>query len=246
MKYSLLSLFKFIINFFYPSVCLSCNCNIMSYNSLCHVCWNKISFISNPSCFLCGKPKDFSTSECQCANNKEDLIQDYRKNIKVISATVYNDVTKKYIFNFKFEKLEYLKELIGKIILTRLRSEKVKVDVILPVPLHKKRLSNRGFNQSLLIGNVLRKGLGVNIIKNAIIRTKDNKSQIFMTSESERINNVKGIFDLNVNKLTLLSNKDIMLVDDVISTGSTSNECAKLLIESGCRSVLIVSFSKTI
>lgn len=103
------------------------------------------------------------------------------------------------------------------------------IDYIIPVPLHKNRLKKRGYNQALQIAKGISKQTGIPILTEALIRMIDNPSQT-KNSRFSRWKNTEGIFGITDN--TLLEDKHILLIDDVITTGSTLEVCAKQILES--------------
>ncbi|MEG2158024.1 MAG: ComF family protein [Bacteroidaceae bacterium] len=98
------------------------------------------------------------------------------------------------------------------------------IDVILPIPLAKSRLRHRGYNQDDWIANGIASITGIKVERNAVIRTKSNQTQTHLT-HLERMENVEGIFE--VKKPASLSGKHILLLDDVVTTGSTLASCGK-------------------
>ena len=112
-------------------------------------------------------------------------------------------------------------------------------DTILPVPLHKKRLIKRGFNQSLEIVKPLAKSQNIPILFNTITRSKDTPAQSNL-SRQERKRNVSGCFTLLEKSLP----SHIVIVDDVVTTGATTNELAKLLKQSGVEKVGVWSLAR--
>ncbi len=107
--------------------------------------------------------------------------------------------------------------------------------IITPVPLHRNRIWARGFNQADILAREIAKLLGVNFA-NLLIRSKNTKPQ-FGLSRNLRRQNVDGIFRFNLKKTAIIKNKTIVLIDDVIATGSTLKECAKVLKNNGAKEI---------
>jgi len=103
-------------------------------------------------------------------------------------------------------------------------------DLIVPVPLHKKRKRKRGYNQMDLIGRRLSQLTGIPIETDSLVKIKDNEPQVGL-SDNKRLENVKGVYD--VKEPSLISGKRVLLIDDVMTTGATINECAKILMRQG-------------
>jgi ComF family protein len=124
----------------------------------------------------------------------------------------------------------------------KIEKEKIEFDLIIPVPLHWKKEFLRGFNQSALIGNYISKKLGKKMYQNILIKSKNTKSQTEL-NEKERKENVKNSFKIKRNDL--IKDKSILLIDDVYTTGATTEECKKILINGGAKKVIIITLAKS-
>lgn len=113
-------------------------------------------------------------------------------------------------------------------------------DVLVPVPLHKIRLRERGYNQSELISKGISKVTGITIINDLLIRTRNTQTQTKLDFE-QRKENVKDAFKVKDKYKNFVRGRKFIIVDDVITTGSTINECAKVLVEAGASQVLALS-----
>lgn len=115
------------------------------------------------------------------------------------------------------------------------------IDIIVPMPLSKKKLKERGYNQCDYIAEGLSQVTGIPVVKNCVIRTKANETQTHKTRE-ERWKNVEGIFA--ITKPEILKNRHILLIDDVLTTGATIANCAKAIHETGCKiSIFTIAYS---
>ncbi|MDD2551563.1 MAG: ComF family protein [Dysgonamonadaceae bacterium] len=140
------------------------------------------------------------------------------------------------IHEFKYNHKPYIAELLGVIYgKDLLGSEFLRtIDVIVPVPLHPKKKLNRGYNQAEAFANGLSKATSVKVSVDELIRVIDNPTQTKLT-QTQRWENVEGIFDVRNNRV--FENKHVLLVDDVITTGSTLEACAYALLK--CENVKI-------
>lgn len=116
-------------------------------------------------------------------------------------------------------------------------------DVIVPVPLHPKRLRSRGFNQAVIVGRPLSKRLGINFDVETLVRATDPGPQV-ERERKERIKAVKGIFA--VKDPQKFKGKNVLLIDDVLTTGATVNECARVLKKSGAFRVDVLTIARTL
>lgn len=156
----------------------------------------------------------------------------------------YGGQIRKLLIDYKFNNKPYLYKTFSNIIL----NDKKIIDfinnyeMIIPVPIHKKRLNSRGYNQSeLLAREISKKMKDIQFINNVLIKTKNNVAQSTLSKE-ERILNVKDIYEIQNNNI--IKEKSIILVDDIYTTGSTVNECSRILKENGAREIGIFTISK--
>ena len=132
-----------------------------------------------------------------------------------------------------------MKSYIVEIMLDKLSIENINFDYILYVPLHKKRERKRGFNQSKIIANQLGKELGVEVLD--ILERSKNTRRLFELDEKERKKELKNVFKISKD-IENYTNKNILLIDDIFTTGSTVNEISKLLKLNGINEVYIFTF----
>lgn len=115
-----------------------------------------------------------------------------------------------------------------------LRIETPRVDAVLPVPIYKKRLRQREFNQSALLAKHLAKGTGSTLVLDSLVKMKDTKPQVGLSS-NERRENMRNAF--GIQNREAIEGKDILLIDDVSTTGATIRECSKVLKKAGAGSI---------
>lgn len=201
--------------------CLLCNqaCN----NSLCEACEN--SFIHNETaCPICAQPLKTKGICGECQKHKPYFN-------RTIAPLIYSYPFDHLLWEFKyFQKPEYA-QLLTKPLVERLRSEDITTDQIVPVPLHPKRQRERGYNQSLLIANILSKKFNIPI-NLSCYRQKETAVQS-LTKFNERKKNVKDAFATDAD----FKGQSIVIVDDVITSGATVNELAKLLKRKGAKKI---------
>jgi ComF family protein len=140
----------------------------------------------------------------------------------------YDDIAKKLLSQFKYKYAYKLSKIITDLLVVRLKETKFidlinKNCVLCPIPSHISHLRKRGFNQSGLVARGLSKELDIEIIENFLVRDGDNRYQSHLHVEERK--NLKDVFNTN-NKII---NKDIVLIDDVITTGTTINRAAKAI-----------------
>lgn len=217
------------------------------YNALIFL-WEKILDLLYPKqCIICGKfNEDFICNKCYKQFEKQPIIQEYSdKNFKEhMYIFKYENTIRNLILDYKFNDKAYIYEFFTKIILKNKKiCRKLKsYDIIIPVPIHKKREQERGYNQSSLIAKKIAKEIeNLIMIEDVLIKTKNNKKQSSL-SMYERQENVKSVYKLQ-NKEKIY-NKKIIIFDDIYTTGATANECAKVLKENGAKEILVFTIAK--
>ncbi len=140
-------------------------------------------------------------------------------------------ISQHLIHDLKYNNYQAIGSLLGEAIATQIQQSKryTQIDYIVPVPLHHKRIAQRGYNQSELIASEVARQLNIPLQTDNLYRTRNNESQTRKSLE-ERIENVKDLFELR--DTTLFENKTILLIDDVLTTGSTIIACCKALYKS--------------
>lgn len=207
------------------------------------------SIVFPPCCAICGK---LNSKKC-CKDCEKRINSQLNLNIenkagyyfeKHMYLFKYKNEIRNLILDYKFRDKSYLYELFAKIIT---KNEKIcgileKYDIIIPVPIHKKRKKQRGYNQSELVARQISKNIANLQLENkAFIKIKNNKPQSTL-NKKERKQNVKNVYKLeNKGKI---ENKNIVLFDDIYTTGNTANEIAKILKQNGANKILVLTIAK--
>jgi ComF family protein len=164
--------------------------------------------------------------------------------VKAYSACLYEGTLKELIHVFKYKGRLALACVFSDIMMEYIKEnpEIMDADIITAVPLHKSRLKEREFNQSMVIANKINEKLGFPV-KEILEKTVKTKYQNELT-KSERMTNLKGAFKVREN--TGINGKRMLLIDDVMTTGATLNECAAAMLSSGAKSVTCFTLSRGI
>lgn len=221
---------NFVVDLFFPVYCVSCN---KEGSWICESCQKKISRINSSFC-----------AKCNALTVESRLCERCRRNSALSGVFIlgyYNDkVLKKAIWDFKYNFISEIGPILSKILAENLITKTTfENTVFISVPLDKKRLKWRSFNQSDILAEELSKNIGTPYLKDALKRVKETKSQMKL-SKKERAENVLGAFEARRD----IKDKIIFLVDDVITTGSTLEECAKELKKAGAKEVWGVVLAK--
>lgn len=186
----------------------------------------------------CGKPLEQEEQEYCFDCTKFDF--HYNRGY---ALWVYDKNVKKSIANFKFHnRREYSKYYVQEM-LHYYRDEIIKIapEVLIPVPLHKSKLKERGFNQANLLARGISKSIGVPVVENYLVRCHKTKAQKRL-NDRERAKNLYGAFEVNPIYSTAPYSK-VMLVDDIYTTGRTIDACAKVLLLTGVKEIDCFSLS---
>ncbi len=234
------SLFTKIIDFIIPLRCMKCGNILDKVEGLCGPCWASISFISKPYCCCCGRPFEFDIDEsalCGPCSHKQPFFKTAR------SVFTYTPESKELILKFKHTDNLQAAPLFGKW-LSKIVQE-IENPLCVPVPLHWTRLFQRTYNQAGLLAQQVAKLQNLTYVPSLIVRHQRTLSQ-GKFSKDARIKNVRNAFSVPQKHNGLLKQRNVLLIDDVYTTGATLNTCAKTLIKAGAREVHAVTLSRVV
>ncbi|MFA6422714.1 MAG: ComF family protein [Candidatus Buchananbacteria bacterium] len=217
-----------VLNLFFPKRCIECQ----SYGSfLCDSCLGKLKVPANSECHNCRLSSQNGKLCDQCAGKSFlDFLW--------IMGDYDDQIIKDIICKIKYEYIEELSYALDKLIKDFfVEVQYFKNSLFVPVPLHRRRLLERGFNQAQLISERVSQIIGGVIDVNLLVRIKYNAPQAKLSAKERRAN-LAGFFKINTERSEFYDKKrPIILVDDVYTTGTTMQECAKLLKNEGFESV---------
>ena len=218
---------QFLLDFLWPPHCVNCR----AINSwLCQNCFSQIPFLNTSICKRCGIPVGAASgSPCpECEANSWQSIDGMR------AASRFSDNPIRPAIHFlKYHNHRAITAILGKILVDAYRRYHLNVEVIVPVPLHPSRLRERGYNQSELLAREVGAVLNLTVNTDGLQRTRKTKPQVELSID-ERRQNVVNAFACDNQKL---AGQQVLLIDDVCTTGSTLDACAAALKKSGVVSV---------
>jgi ComF family protein len=232
-----------LVDIVYPKTCLACKNKIESAaidNLVCAQCWAKIKRNTPPFCHSCGRhleKSDFVKNICPCCL-KSRLHFD-----RAFSPCAYTGVIKELIHAFKYNNRDYLGLPLSRLMIEFIREYNLPMgylDFIVPIPLHKTRLREREFNQAQILAKFIAAEFKKEVLSDALLRLRHTKTQTELETQ-ERLLNVKGSFSVNNNRE--IKGKNILLVDDVLTTGATSSEAAHTLKDAGTNIVFVLTLA---
>lgn len=234
-------------NWIIPPRCFACHTMIQTPMGLCPPCWAQLIFIGAPLCDLCGQPLPPSINAqpplyCgPCVQNPQD-------NLTIRSAVIYDKLSRQLILRFKHgDHQELAAFLAGRLIQTA-PTWFQQPAILVPVPLHWRRLWRRKFNQSALIAQHIYQQLNsqnpdLQFIPDLLCRHTPTPPQGHL-SRTERQENVAKAFRLNQRHQNFIQQKNIILIDDVYTTGATIQACCDILLKAGAAHVQVLTFAR--
>lgn len=186
-----------------------------------------------------GDIKGYICKECydniEILDREAELDSPYIK--KAYYSLSYNRFIREMVKEYKYNGKNYLYKPFAELMLNTIKSKKIAqdIDIILYVPTHKRKQALRGYNQAELLANYISESLGKVLLKNNLVKTRWTKEQSH-SNKIDRITNLKDSFQIrNPNEI---EGKRVLLVDDIITTGVTIQECSRVLINNGAREVI--------
>jgi len=226
---------------FFPSFCRLCQrlLDKPKERVVCQECYDSIRLPSAAYCWRCGRffavvGEPYLCLQCQVQLPPFSLHR---------SCARYEGVMKELILLYKYAKLKVVGQRLANLALGFVREEEfwAGLEVVVPVPLHPKKQRERGFNQSLEIARVVGRARGLEVEDKALIKIRNNPPQASLEAEDRRAN-VKGAYQ--VRKTEKIKGKVVLLVDDVFTTGSTIEECSRVLKQAGAQEVRALTLAQ--
>jgi len=227
-----------VLEFLLPSRCPNCSQKIEKHGFLCGKCWAELTPLVAPFCNRCALPFEFETEgENECgACLKDQPAFDYAR-----AAVSYDDLGRSLVLRLKYSSATVVIPTMAHMMAQVLHDKTI--DVIVPVPLHPRRFFWRRFNQSALLAARISKLISVPVNSFALMRRRSTPSQGGLGKKA-RYRNVASAFMVKTDMKTVIHGKHVLLVDDVLTTGATSHECARALKRAGAQSVGVVAFAR--
>lgn len=225
-----------VLDFALPPRCAGCGMVVDQVHSFCPDCWKQVEFLGESGCSCCGLPLQ-ATEQATCAR----CLAKPPRIARTRAAVAYGDLSRSLAIRLKYGR----KVAIARTMAHHM-APLVKGDpdaLLVPVPLHRTRLWNRGFNQAALVARALSKRLNIRSNALALRRTRRTPALKGM-SPAQRRKTVAGAF--RVLDKGAVAGKTVILVDDVVTTGSTADSCARALKRAGAARVELVSWARVV
>jgi len=231
-----------LVDLIYPPRCPLCGDALAAQKGLCFPCWETLSIPGEPACNRCQRPfaDDEAVSGLTCA----PCLAHPPKHDGIAAGTLYNDTARKLVLNFKHGRKIALAPMLARLIAARL--PRLEGDwLAVPVPLHRFRLWRRGFNQSALLAREISKLSGTHLLVDGLVRPRATPA-LGGLGKVERAKTLKGAITAHSRHREALKGANVLLVDDVLTSGATSNACVSVLKQAGAQKVVIACFSRVL
>lgn len=232
-----------IVDLVYPRRCPVCSRSARQESSLsfdiCRDCWQSIAFNTPPFCAACGRHLDAPVDGTLCGNCRSALPGFDR----AFSPCVYDGPVKKLIHALKYGGKDYLCQPLCSLLVDFIREYRLpvhEIDGIVPIPLYPNRRREREFNQAQLLADGISRAYGLPLLAQALARTRPTRRQTGL-SPAQRRENMRGAF--RVEQPQAVRGRRLMIVDDVLTTGSTAGNAALALKEAGSIYCLVLTIA---
>lgn len=232
-----------VIDLLFPPRCPVCGTPVAQHGGLCMACWGGLEIPGEPACALCQRPlgdvavagDGVLCAPCMAAPPRHDGIT---------AATLYGDATRKLVLGFKHGRKIGLAGLMARLIVARLPVLAGEW-LVVPVPLHRWRLWQRGYNQSALLAAPIARATGAILLVDALVRTRRTPSLGGLGARA-RAEVLRGAIRVHPRHAVRLRGAQVLLVDDVLTSGATSEACVKALRKAGAAKVRIACFARVL
>lgn len=224
----------------FPSQCALCGTPSLTGDPLCDKCLGSLELISGSRCDICGEAFAPGTDAHTCGDCATE-----RPNFEEARAWLkFQAPVNSIIHLFKYKRGFYFLDWMVSGMVETFRREYAgrEFDLVAPIPLHWRRLLTRGYNQALILAKPIGRKLKMKVAPGALSRTGNTPPQVGL-SRNQRKENLKKAFAIKDPKR--VAGKKILLVDDVITTGATVDEAARVLKKAGAREVRVLAFGRT-
>ncbi|OGO77298.1 MAG: hypothetical protein A2Y23_02685 [Clostridiales bacterium GWB2_37_7] len=225
---------KSLIQLLYPKCIRCCVCGRAAIEEVCSACLASLEYLEGRVCLKCGKGfdddyDDHTCPDCKLGDKHFDM---------AFSCFRYKAMGKTIIHKLKYESCKEVSHTLARLMHQKLKDENIVVDAVVPVPIHSRKEEARGFNQALLIAEKIAAMSDVPLW-DCITRTKETQEQ-FKLDKIHRILNVHNAFCIKM----LYNDEEynsVLLVDDVYTTGSTVDECSRILKQQGIEKIFVIT-----
>ena len=232
-----------VLDLVYPPLCIGCRAPVAEPGALCAACWQDVQFLDGPMCACCGLPFEFDPghgTQCAACQARPPAFDRARAVMR------YDEHSRGPILALKHGDRLDLTPAFTRWLERGGRELLDACDVIIPVPLHRSRLWSRRFNQAAELARGLSRRTGKPAWMTALLRHRATPSQGAMPSAKARRRNMLGAFKVSVRHKSAIAGRNVLLVDDVLTTGATVDACARALKRAGAVKVNVLALARVV
>jgi ComF family protein len=231
------------IDLVFPPRCPLCGEGTAAQIGLCGACWSELAIPGDPSCARCGRPFGSASGLSEglvCA----PCMANPPRHDGIAAATLYNDTSRKLVLALKHGRRIALTGMMARLMATKL--SRIDSDwLVVPVPLHRWRLWRRGYNQAALLASDIARMRGAQLLVDGLIRRKATPTLGGLGGKA-RTRVLSGAIAIHPRRGASFRGKHVVLVDDVLTSGATSNACVSALKRAGAQTVVIACFARVL
>lgn len=226
----------------YPPSCVACQAAVGQAQAVCPSCWGSIGFIERPYCERLGTPfaVDLGPGLLSPA-----AIADPPVYARARAVCRFDGVARELVHRLKYGDRVELALTLGRMMAQAGRELLPDADLVVPVPLHRTRLWSRRFNQAAALAGVVARQADLPLAPAALARVKRTRQQVGLT-RPQRAENLQGAFRVPETMRPQIEGRRVLLIDDVLTTGSTANATARALLRAGARDVDVLTFARVV
>ena len=224
-----------------PTLCVSCR-EPVDGEGVCAECWAKLSFIERPYCPRLGIPFVYDPGPDMLSMEAIASPPAYQR---ARAAVRYDEVARTLVHALKYQDRTDLAPAMGRWMARAGRELLEGADMLIPVPLHWRRAWHRRYNQSGALAHVVEQASGVKLRGELLQRVRPTEQQVGL-SRPQRASNVQGAFKVSADRQSEIAGRRVVLVDDVLTSGATTDACARALLRAKAAQVDVLVFARVV
>lgn len=231
-----------LVDLVFPPRCPLCGSAIGAQTGLCAACWSELVIPGEPACARCQRP--FGKAEVSEGAVCAPCLAVPPRHDGIAAGTLYGEGSRKLVLAFKHGRRIALAPMLARLVVARL--PKLEGEwIVVPVPLHRWRLWARGYNQAALLAREIARLTGTRLEVDALVRTRRTPA-LGGLGRKARERTLSGAIEVAGRRMSAVEGAQVILVDDVLTSGATSNACVRSLKRAGANKVVVACFARVL